>query len=163
MSRRDGHKARSVARLGAVQTLFQMELGEQGADEAIRDFLDHRSGAEIDGVQYAEADAAMFESVVRGTVEHQMAIDGALDKCLVEEWPLHRLDSILRAVLRAAAFEILMRRDVPARVVMNEYVDIARAFFDGAEAGMANGVMDRLARATRPSEFDGKPVTDGAA
>lgn len=163
MSRRDGHKARSAARLGAVQTLFQMELGEQGADEAIRDFLDHRSGAEIDGVQYAEVDAAMFENVVRGAVEHQMAIDGALDNCLPVEWPLHRLDSILRALLRAAAFEILMRPDIPARVVMNEYVDIARAFFDGAEAGMANGVMDRMARATRPAEFEGKPVTDGAA
>jgi N utilization substance protein B len=163
MSRRDGHKARSVARLGAAQTLFQMELGGQGADEAIRDYLDHRSGAEIDGVQYAEADARMFEDVVRGAVEHQVAIDGALDKCLPEEWPLHRLDSILRAILRCAAFEILIRRDIPARVVMNEYVDVARAFFEGGETRMANGVMDRLARATRPGEFDEKPAEDGAA
>lgn len=163
MSRRDGHKARSAARLGAVQTLFQMELGEQGADEAIRDFLDHRSGAEIDGAQYAEADAAMFQSVVRGAVEHQVAIDGALDKCLPAEWPLHRLDSILRAIMRAAAFEILMRRDIPSRVIMNEYVDVARAFFDGAEPGMANGVMDRMARAARADEFEGKPAEDGAA
>jgi transcription antitermination protein NusB len=163
MSRRDGHKARSAARLGAVQTLFQMELSEQGADEAIRDFLDHRSGAEIDGVQYAEADAPMFESVVRGAVEHQTAIDGALDNSLPAEWPLPRLDSILRAILRAAAFEILMRKDIPSRVIMNEYVDVARAFFDGAETGMANGVMDRLARATRPAEFDAKPAADGAA
>jgi N utilization substance protein B len=162
MSRRDGHKARSAARLGAVQTLFQMELSEQGVDEAIRDFLDHRSGAEIDGAQYAEADARMFESVVRGAVEHQVAIDGALDKCLPEEWPLFRLDSILRAILRASAFEILMRRDIPVRVVINEYVDVARAFFDGAEASMANGVMDRLARVARPQEFDAKPAADGA-
>lgn len=163
MSRRDGHKARSVARLGAVQTLFQMELSEQGADEAIRDYMDHRSGAEIDGVQYAEADRAMFENIVRGAVEHQVAIDGALDKCLLQEWPLHRLDSILRAILRASAYEILMRRDIPARVIMNEYLDVARAFFEDAEPGMANGVMDRLSRATRPAEFDVKPVTDGAA
>ena len=163
MSRRDGHKARSVARLGAAQTLVQMELGGHGAEEAIRDFLDHRSGQEIDGVQYAEADAPMFESVVRGAVEHQVAIDGALDKCLPEEWPLHRLDSVLRSILRCAAFEILFRRDVPARVVMNEYLDIARAFFEGGEAGMANGVMDRLARSARPDEFANKTAADGTA
>jgi N utilization substance protein B len=163
MSPRDGHKARSVARLGAAQALFQMELGGQGVEEAIRDFLDHRSGAEIDGVQYAEADARMFESVVRGAVEHQVAIDGALDNSLPAEWPLHRLDSILRAILRCAAFEILYRDDIPARVVMNEYVDVARAFFDGAETGLANGVMDRMARIRRPSEFERKPAEDGAA
>jgi N utilization substance protein B len=163
MSRRDGHKARSAARLGAVQTLFQMELGEQGADEAIRDFLDHRSGAEIDGAQYAEADAAMFQNVVRGAVEHQVAIDGALDKCLPEEWPLHRVDSILRAIFRAAGFELLVRHDIPVRVTVSEYVDVARAFFDGAEVGMANGVLDRLARAARPDDFVKKPLADGAA
>jgi transcription antitermination protein NusB len=163
MSRRDGHKARSAARLGAVQTLVQMELGGHGVEEAVRDYLDHTSGAEIDGVQYAEADARMFDSVVRGAVEHQIAIDGALDKCLPEEWPLHRLDSVLRSILRCSAFEILYRSDVPARVIMNEYVDVARAFFDGAEPGMANGVMDRLAKFARPQDFDGKPATDGAA
>jgi transcription antitermination protein NusB len=163
MSRRDGHKARSAARLGAVQTLVQMELGGHGVDEAVRDYLDHTSGAEIDGVTYAEADARMFDSIVRGAVEHQVAVDGALDRCLPEEWPLHRLDSVLRSILRCAAFEILYRADVPARVVMNEYIDVARAFFEGVETGMANGVMDRLARSARPAEFDRKPAEDGAA
>jgi N utilization substance protein B len=163
MSRRDGHQARSAARLGAVQTLFQMELSEQDVDGAIRDYMDHRSGAEIDGVQYAEADAKLLDSVVRGAVEHQIAIDGALDKCLPDEWPLHRVDSILRAVFRAAGFELLMRRDIPVRVTVSEYVDVARAFFDGAEVGMANAVLDRLARAARSDDFVKKPLTDGAA
>ena len=163
MSPRDGHKARSASRLGAVQALFQMELSGNDVDEVVVDFLEHRLGAELDGVQFVNADRAMFESLVRGAIEHQVSIDGALDKCLPDEWPLHRLDSILRAVLRVAGFELLQRPDVPPRVVLNEYLDVARAFFDGAEVGMANGVLDRLARAARPDAFDQKPAADGAA
>jgi N utilization substance protein B len=149
--------------LGAVQALFQMELAEQDTEGVIRDFSDRRLGAEIDGVQYAEADEKLFAAIVRGAVEHQISIDGALDRCLPVEWPLHRLDSILRALIRAAGYELLMRPDVPARVVLNEYMDVARAFFEGAETKMANGVLDRLARVARAAEFAAAIKSDDVA
>jgi N utilization substance protein B len=163
MSPRDGHLARSAARLAAVQALFQMELAEQDEDSAIRDFLDTRLGAEIDGVQYPEADPRMFERIVRGAVAHQVAIDGAVDTCLPPDWPLHRLDSIMRAILRAGGFELIGQKDVPARVVLNEYTSVARAFFDGPETGMINGILDRFARVVRADEFTPKAADGGAA
>lgn len=150
---RDGHKARSAARLAAVQALFQLDQTGETAEEAITTYLDHYMGATIEGDTYVEGNKALFKAVVKGVVEDQIAIDGAIDKCLPEDWPLHRIDSILRAVLRSGTFELLKRHDIPAKAVINEYVEVARAFFDGPEAAMANGVLDRMARAMRSDEM----------
>ncbi|HAH10335.1 MAG TPA: transcription antitermination factor NusB [Alphaproteobacteria bacterium] len=162
MSKRDGHLARSAARLAAVQALFQMELADQDAETVIPDFIETRLGKEIEGVHYPPADERIFTDIVSGSVEQQTGIDGALDRCLPEDWPLHRIDSIMRALLRAAAFEILFRHQVPVRVALNEYTDIAHAFLDEREAGMANGILNRLARQARPDDFSGPAASDGA-
>lgn len=150
---KDGHKARSASRLAAVQALFQMDQTGETAEEAIATYLEHYMGATIDGETYAGGNPALFKSVVAGVASEQVAIDGAIDRSLPEDWPLHRIDSILRAILRSGTFELLRRPDIPARVIINEYVDVARAFFHGPEAAMANGVLDRLARAMRADEM----------
>ena len=123
--------ARSAARLAAVQALYQMEM--TGADwrEVVREFDDHRLGAEIEGVQYRDADASHFRMTVEGAVLKQAQIDRLTDRALVERWPLGRIDATLRAVFRAAGYEITTRTDIPARVIVGEYVDIAKAFLLG--------------------------------
>lgn len=151
---RPSKQARSNARLGAVQALYQMELLQQDSETALREFLDHRLGGEIDGDKYAEADEKFFAVLVRGVVDKQDELDGALVRQLDPDWPLVRLDPILRAALRAAAFELIVRHDVPPRVIIGEYLEIARAFFeDGDEPTFLNGVLDRLARTYRANEM----------
>lgn len=147
-------RARSAARLAAVQALYQMELAGQGVEAVIAEFRADRLGMEIDGARFHDADADLFVNIARGVVERQVAIDRAVDALLAADWPLARLDAILRAVLRAGAYELLARPDVPARVAVSEYVDIATAFLDQAETSFANGVLDRLARQVRLSEFE---------
>lgn len=147
-------RARSAARLAAVQALYQMELTGAGVDSVIEEFRHHRLGGELDGAKAAEADAPFFADLVRGVVERQIAIDKQVNAMLAEGWRLARLDSILRALLRAATFELMARTDVPARVAIDEYVDLAQAFFDGSETGFVNGALDRIAHALRPDEFD---------
>lgn len=146
-------RARSAARLAVVQALYQMELSGTGVGSVIKEFLDHRLGAEIDGAEYRHADPDFFADLVAGVVSRQIAIDAEVNGTLAEGWRLPRLDSILRALLRAAAYELMARDDVPARVVIDEYVDVAHAFFEGAEPGFVNGVLDRIARHLRASEF----------
>jgi transcription antitermination protein NusB len=154
---RDGHRSfrrRSAARLAAVQALYQLELNPSVEAEAVvREFLRHRLGREIDGDNYGEADAALFEDVVRGANADRDRLDETISAVLSEEWPLPRLEAVLRAILRAGAYELLHRNDVPARVAISEYTDIAHAFFSGKEPGLANGVLDRLGRSLRPSDF----------
>ena len=144
---------RSAARLAAVQALYQMELSEQGVDQVVQEFRESRLALEVEGKFLANADADLFADIVQGVVKRQIEVDRALDRCLAEDWPLARLEAILRALLRAAGYELIARSDIPARVALSEYVDIARAFFDEAETNFANGVMDRLARNVRASEF----------
>ena len=147
--------ARSAARLAAVQALYQIEL--TGADwrKVVREFDEHRLGAEIEGVQYREADPDHFRKTVQGVVENQSAIDRLTDAALVEKWPLGRVDSILRALFRAAGSELSVRDDIPPRVIIGEYVDVAKAFFEeGKEAKFVNAVLDHMARAERPGAFD---------
>lgn len=147
-TRRVGSGARRRARLATVQALYQMELTGTPVAAVIEEFLAHRfSPAE------ARVDDAFFSGLAGGVVEHQVAVDRSLAKVLMESWELDRLDSTLRALLRAGVFELLYRPDVPARVVLNEYVEIADSFFSGQETGFANGVLDRLARIVRPEEF----------
>ncbi len=154
--RREQRLALSAARLAAVQALYQMEM--TGADwrAVVREFDEHRLGAEIEGVQYREADPAHFKSTVEGAVSLQSEIDRLTDRALVERWPLGRVDSILRAVFRAAGHEILSRQDIPVKVVIGEYIDVAKAFFEtGREAGFVNAVLDHMANARSDNAAQG--------
>jgi N utilization substance protein B len=149
-----GGRRRTVARLAAVQALYQLELNPAlDADTVIREFARYRLGQEIEGDQLAEADPAFFADIVRGVVADQERLDADISTALVEDWPLARLDSVLRAILRAGAWELVHRTDVPARVSISEYISIAHAFFTGKEPALANGVLDRLARNLRPADM----------
>ena len=146
---------RSAARLAAVQALYQAELTGAPVAEIVAEFVGYRLGREIDGANYVEADPEFFADLVRGAIERREEIDGLITGALVEGWPLERLDSTLRAMLRAGTWELLARPDVPARVVITEYVDIAHAFFQGSKPGFVNGVLDRLGHVLRPGELKG--------
>lgn len=150
------HAERSRARLAAAQALYQMEMAGEDAGDVVSEFRSHRLGFEKDSGEaemLAEADEALFADIVEGVVARQVEIDKALAGSLNPGWTLDRIDSTLRALLRAAAFEILARDDVPARVILDEYVRVADAFFGDVEVGFANGVLNGLARKTRPAEF----------
>jgi N utilization substance protein B len=144
---------RSVARLGAVQALYQMDAGGTPLPAVIGEFESHRLGAEIEGEQLRPADRPFFRALVTGVVQEQRRIDPIIDAALPPTWPLTRIDLTLRAILRCGVFELLSRRDIPARVVITEYVDVANAFFSADEPGLVNGLLDRVARDTRPEEF----------
>jgi N utilization substance protein B len=149
-----GGRRRSVARLGAVQALYQLALNPGfGAEIVIGEFRLHRLGREIDGETYGEADETLFTDIVRGVARHREQLDETIAASLTEEWPLRRLQTILRLILEAGAYELAHRPDVPPRVTLSEYVAIAHAFFDGKEPGLANGVLNRLARALRADEL----------
>lgn len=148
---------RGAARLAAVQALYQMDIGGAGVLEIVAEYEAHRLGNEIDGEQYRPADPAWFRAVVSGVVENQRALDPEIRASLTEDWPLSRLDATLRAILRAGAWELTTKKDVPIAVIVTEYVDVARAFFDGDEPKIVNAVLDRLARKYRG---DQKPNKD---
>jgi N utilization substance protein B len=144
---------RGAARLAAVQALYQMDIAGTGSTEILAQFESHWIGQEVEGNQYLPAEAAFFREVVNGVVREQRSLDPLIDAVLAETWPLKRIEAILRAVLRAGAFELGHRGDVPARVVVAEYVDVANAFVDRDETGMVNAVLDQLARKLRAGEF----------
>lgn len=145
--------SRGAARLAAVQALYQMDVGGTSLNDVLAEFETWRLGQELDGIRYREADERFFNSLVTGVVGEQRELDPKIHMALVVGWPLSRLDVTLRAILRAAAWELLSSPSVPARVVISEYVDIAKAFFSGDEPGMVNGVLDNLARQLRPGEL----------
>jgi transcription antitermination protein NusB len=150
--RRSEDKSRSASRLAVVQALYQMELANQDSESALNEFIDHRLGQEIEGEQYMEADKKYFASLVRGVVEQQHDIDRAIARSVPKEWPFDRIDPIMRAILRSAAYELMQQPDVPTRIVVNEYMHIATAFFeDGEENVFIGGVLNRLARDQRPA------------
>jgi len=153
--------SRSAARLAAVQALYQMDMTGIDLNEVIAEFETHRLGKEVDGCQYTEVEPAFFRDLVEGVVREQLAIDPVIDTQLAEGWRLTRIDSILRAILRAGAYEILLRNDVPPRVVISEYVDIAHAFFGEDEPKVVNGILDRLAHRARPQDFAAEGTNDG--
>jgi N utilization substance protein B len=149
-----GGRRRSVARLGAVQALYQLALNPGlPADSVVGEFRLHRLGREIDGEVYGEADEALFTDIVRGVARHRERLDETISASLSEEWPLRRLETILRLILEAGAYELAHRADIPPRVTLSEYVAIADAFFGGKEPALANGVLNRLARALRAADF----------
>jgi len=142
-------QARSVARLAAVQALYQMEVSGAGAEAVVREFSDHRFEADLEGQRLANADEAFFGDVVKGVVAAQGDIDHAIARRLAQGWRLERIDATVRAILRAGAFELMRRPDVPAEVAIDEYVEIAKSFFDGAEPGFVNAALDGIARDER--------------
>lgn len=147
---------RSAARLAAVQALYQMEVSGKGLAETLAEFESFWIGREIEGARYNSAEIAFFRDVLGGVLADQGPIDRAIDRTLADGWPLARVDSVMRAILRAGAYEVMKRKDVPARVAIKEYVDIAGAFFAHDEAGMINAVLDALARLWRGEEFETK-------
>jgi N utilization substance protein B len=156
MPPKDERKAnrRGAARLAAVQALYQMDLAGTGLNEIFAEFESHWLGREVEGEKYLPAEAAFFRDVVEGVVREQRRLDPLIDNALAQGWPLKRIEALMRAVLRAGAYELDHRRDVPARVVVTEYVDVAGAFVDRDETGMVNAVLDQLARQMRAGEFD---------
>ena len=144
---------RGAARLAAVQALYQMDIAGAGINDIFAEFESHWLGNEVEGDEYLPAEAAFFRDVVSGVVRDQGKIDPILDEALTRGWPLKRIEAILRATLRAGAYELSHRKDVPARVVIKEYVDVAHAFVEADEAGMVNAVLDQIARQFRASEF----------
>jgi N utilization substance protein B len=144
---------RGAARLAAVQALYQMDLAGTPLNDILAEFQSHWIGQEVEGSQYLPAEAAFFRSVVQGVLDEQRKLDPMIDKALQGGWPLKRVESLLRAVLRAGVYELSSRGDVPARVVVSEYVDVAHAFLDRDETGMVNAVLDLLARQLRADEF----------
>ncbi|MCV0413698.1 MAG: transcription antitermination factor NusB [Brevundimonas sp.] len=142
-------RARTVARLAAVQALYQMELAGEGVETVIAEFANHRFDADIEGEALAEADEAYFAEIVRGVVENQRELDAAIKARLASNWRLERLDATLRALLRSGAWELLKQPDTPREVVIDEYVELAKAFFDDAEARFVNAALDGVARDAR--------------
>ncbi|NBD29660.1 MAG: transcription antitermination factor NusB [Alphaproteobacteria bacterium] len=153
LSNNQKRKMRSAARLYAVQALFQMETSGQTAGQVAREFEDHRFGAVYEGDEMAEGDPDLFRALVNEAVNNQARIDQATDRALVAKWPIARIDPTLRALFRAAGAEFVDDA-TPPKVIISEYVDVARAFFsDGEEPKFVNAVLDHMAREFRPEAF----------
>ena len=152
---KDARKAnkRGAARLAAVQALYQMDMAGSGLDDIFAEYESFWIGREVEGAQYLPAEAAFFRDIVSGVVREQIALDPKIDEALAQTWPLKRIEAVLRAALRAGLYELQHRRDVPARVVVSEYADVAAAFVERDETGMVNAVLDQLARKVRAEEF----------
>ncbi len=152
---KDARKAnkRGAARLAAVQALYQMDMAGSGLNDILAEFESHWLGREVEGAQYLPAEAAFFRDIVTGVVREQRVLDPQIDEALQQGWPLKRVEAVLRATLRAGAYELAHRRDIPARVVITEYADVAAAFVERDETGMVNAVLDQLARKLRGEEF----------
>jgi N utilization substance protein B len=142
-------RSRSAARLAAVQALYQHTMEKTPVAQLLHEFHQHRLGAEIEEERYAEADVAFFDDIVKGTAARLEEIDGLIEARLAEGWSLGRLDRTLHQILRAGTYELLARPDVPVGSVINEYLDVAHAFFDQKDTRFANGLLDGIAKDVR--------------
>jgi N utilization substance protein B len=142
-------QSRSAARLAAVQALYQHEMEGTPVTRLIHEFHQHRIGATIEDAEYAEADVAFFDDIVKGALARADEIDAAIVARLASGWSMERLDRTMKAILRAGAYELMARGDVPVGAVVSEYVDVAKAFFDTREAGFANGLLDAIGKDVR--------------
>lgn len=146
---RSSSQARAAARLAAVQALYQHQMEQTAVVRLLDEFHRHRIGQEIEGDEYAEADVAFFDDVVKGTLARRDEIDAALTARLAEGWSIARLDKTMLQILRAGTYELMARADVPKASAISEYVDVAKAFFDDREAKFVNGVLDAVAKDVR--------------
>ena len=144
---------RHAARLAAVQALYQMDVAGKGLIDALAEFEAFWIGREVEGIAFQPAETEFFRSILTGVVDHQRDVDARLDQALATGWPLKRVEAVLRAILRAGAYELLYRRDVPARVAISEYVDIAHGFYSDDEPGLVNAVLDAIGRNVRAGEL----------
>ena len=142
-------RSRSAARLAAVQALYQQEMEGTPVGRLLKEFHDHRLGAMIEDAQYHDAERDFFDDIVSGVDARRGELDALISSRLAEGWTLERLDRPMRALLRAGAYELLARPDVPVGSVINEYVDVAHAFYDKRESGFVNGLLDAIAKETR--------------
>lgn len=142
-------QARAAARLGAVQALYQYDMEATLLATLLDEFHRHRLGAEIEDMQFIEAEVAFFDDVVKGVIARRDEIDAEISSKLAEGWSITRLDKTMLQILRCGAYELMARADVPTATVINEYLDVAHAFFDAREAKFANGVLDSVAKAVR--------------
>jgi N utilization substance protein B len=149
----DGLSRRGAARLAAIQALYQLELTGATPNAVIEEFVRHRLGEEQEGLNLAELDRGLFASLVQGVAKERDQLDDMLSAVLAEDWPVERLERILRVILRTGTYELAHFSGTPARVVISEYVALTDGYFLGKEPAMANGVLDRLARSLRPEEF----------
>lgn len=145
--------ARSASRLGAVQALYQMDIGGSELADVLADYGSGRIGVQFDDGQCGEADYGFLKAIVEGVVEDQVLIDKKVNECLGEGWTLARLEATSRAILRAGGFELMFRDDVPPKVTISEYVEVAKAFFSGSEPGFINASLDAMARTRRADEL----------
>jgi len=144
-------RSRSAARLAAVQALYQHEMEGTPLPRLLKEFHDHRLGATIEEATYHDAEIDFFDDLVTGTDARRDEIDALIVARLAEGWSLERLDRPMRAILRAGAYELLARADVPVASIISEYVDVAHAFFDKRESGFVNGLLDAIAKEARPA------------
>ena len=146
-------KRRSAARLAAVQALYQLELAGGVAEAVVGEFNRYRFGGELDGQQLVEADPALFGELVLGVTQRRAEIDEKLKSVLQGDWDFSSLELLMQEILRAGAFEILMRPDIDPPLSISEYVDLTKAFFEKREPALVNGILDRLAREARSGEM----------
>ena len=144
---------RSAARLAAVQALYQMEVSGKGVIDALAEFEAFWIGREVEGISFKPAENEFFRDILGGVVREQRPIDVKVDAALSAGWPLKRVEAVLRAILRAGAYELMFRKDVPARVAISEYVDVAHSFYSEDEPGLVNAVLDAIAREVRGNEL----------
>lgn len=164
--RRGGGSAkarRKASRLAAVQALYQIELAGTNPETVLGEFIQHRIGHEIDGDRYVAAEPRLFADILRGTSARRSDIDRMVEAGLDPQWPLERIELLMRVILRAGAFELLVHTDTHARILISEYVDVCRAFFAGKEPGMVNGVLDGIARSLRPDEVNSAVESRGGS
>ncbi|MEM9330177.1 MAG: transcription antitermination factor NusB [Pseudomonadota bacterium] len=144
---------RGAARLAAVQALYQMDMTGARISDIIEEYENFRIGKEVDGDEYLDADLGWFRGLVSGVVNEQKLLDPLIHNTLPDDWPLSRIDTLLRAVLRCGGFELKNRKDVPGKVVISEYLEITKSFFEEDEPKLVNGVLDRMAKEIRSEEF----------
>lgn len=142
-------KARAAARLAAVQALYQYEMEKTPLPQLLNEFHQHRLGATIEDVEYADADAGFFDDIVKGVDARREEIDALIASKLSSDWSFERLDRPMRQILRAGAYELLARNDVPTGAAISEYLDVTDAFYDRREKGFVNGLLDAIAKAVR--------------
>jgi N utilization substance protein B len=160
MNASPAHEERSASRLAALQALYQLEMTGNAPGEVVEEFIQHRFAPDPERGNPELHDEAFFSDIVHGVLKHQVEIDRSVARSLASGWTLSRIDSILRALLRAATYELVARKDVPAKVVIDEYVELSRDFFQGEEPAFVNAVLDRLAHRKRAAEFGETPPDD---